>query len=101
DGTHFPVQLMLLTETGAKPQWESVLSGLSREFDLAQIYIYPTRITADRQFGITFGNFSSREQALAALAKLPASYRSNRPTLRTVKGIRAEIAKQNIAGATL
>ena len=100
NGAHFTVQLMLLTETGAKSQWENVLSGLGREFELAQIYIYPTRITADRQFGITFGNFSSREQALAALARLPAGYLSNRPALRTVKGIRVEIAKQNVAGTT-
>ena len=94
DGAHFTIQLMLLTDTGTEPQLGSVLSKLDREFGLTQIYVYPTHITADHQFGITFGNFSSREQALAALAKLPAGYLSNRPALRTIKGIRDEIAKQ-------
>jgi len=94
DGAHFTVQLMLLTDTGAEPRPESVLSKLDREFGLAQIYVYPTSITADHQFGITFGSFSSREQALTVLAGLPTGYRSNRPVLRTVKGIRDEIAKQ-------
>lgn len=95
DSAHFTVQLMLLTDTGTEPRLGSILSKLDREIGLAQIYVYPTRITADHQFGITLGNFSSRKQALAALAGLPADYLSNRPTLRTVKGIRNEMAKQN------
>lgn len=93
DGAHFTVQLMLLTDTGTEPGLVSVLNKLGKELELTQIYVYPTRVTADHQFGITFGNFSSRKQALAALAKLPAGYLSNRPTLRTVKGIRDEMAK--------
>lgn len=84
---------MLLTDTGTEPGLVSVLNKLGKELELTQIYVYPTRVTADHQFGITFGNFSSRKQALAALAKLPAGYLSNRPTLRTVKGIRDEMAK--------
>jgi len=94
DGAHFTVQLMLLTDTGTTSRWKSTLSKLDREFGLTQIYVFPTHITADHQFGITFGNFSSREQALAALARLPVGYRNNRPILRTVKGIRDEMAKQ-------
>ena len=93
DGAHFTVQLMLLTDTGTEPGLVSVLNKLGKELELTQIYVYPTRITADHQFGITFGNFSSRKQALAALARLPAGYLSNRPILRTVKGIRDEMAK--------
>ena len=85
---------MLLTDTGTTSRWKSTLSKLDREFGLTQIYVFPTHITADHQFGITFGNFSSREQALAALARLPVGYRNNRPILRTVKGIRDEMAKQ-------
>jgi type II secretory pathway predicted ATPase ExeA len=89
DGTHVTIQLMLLTDT-APPRWKNILSKLDREFGLTQIYVFPTHITADHQFGITFGNFSSRKQALAALARLPADYLRNRPILRTVKGIRDE-----------
>lgn len=90
---HYTVQLMLLTDSGTKVQLVNTLNKLNGEIGLDQVYVYPTRITADHQYGITLGNFSSRDAALAALAKLPASYQSNRPTLRTVKGIRTEIAK--------
>ncbi|MFZ4536560.1 ExeA family protein [Propionivibrio sp.] len=94
DGSHFTVQLMLLTENGTKPRSERVLNALDKQFGLEQIFVYPTRITADNQLGITFGSFSSRQQALAALAKLPTDYMIHRPMLRTVKGIRDEIEKQ-------
>ncbi|MBZ0094106.1 MAG: AAA family ATPase [Sulfuricella sp.] len=97
DGARFTVQLMLLTETGTESRLGSVLSRLDREFGLAQIYVYPTRITADHQFGITYGNFSSREHALASIDNLPPGYKkANYPKLRTVKGIRDEIAKQQM-----
>jgi type II secretory pathway predicted ATPase ExeA len=97
DGARFTVQLMLLTETGTESRLGSVLSRLDREIGLAQIYVYPTRITADHQFGITFGNFSSREHALASIDNLPPGYKkANYPKLRTVKGIRDEIAKQQM-----
>ena len=94
DGTHYTVQLMLLTDTGAMLQLERALRKLDREFGATQIYAYPTRITAEHQYNITIGNFPSREQALAARAKLPAHYQANRPVLRTVKGIRDEMARQ-------
>lgn len=97
DGARFTVQLMLLTETGTESRLGSVLSRLDREIGLTQIYVYPTRITADHQFGITFGNFSSREHALASIDNLPPGYKkANYPKLRTVKGIRDEIAKQQM-----
>ena len=94
DGSHFTVQLLLPQDTDAEPQFEILLNKLEKEVGLSQIYIYPTRTKADKQFGVTFGSFSSRQQALASIAKLPAGYVSNRPVLRTVKGIRDEIAKQ-------
>jgi septal ring-binding cell division protein DamX len=96
DDTHFTIQLILLADTGAEPQLESVLSRLDREIGLTQIFVYPTRNAAGHQFGIAFGNFSSREQALAALATLPTDYRKSRLALRTVMGIRGEIAEQQI-----
>jgi type II secretory pathway predicted ATPase ExeA len=97
DGARFTVQLLLLTDTGTESRLGSVLSRLDREIGLTQIYVYPTRITADHQFGITFGNFSSREHALASIDNLPPGYKkANYPKLRTIKGIRDEIAKQQM-----
>lgn len=93
DGGHYTIQLMLLTESGTAPNLERVLRKLEKELGLEHVYAYSTRITADHQFGITFGNFPTRAQALAAIDSLPVDYKINRPMLRTVKGIRDEIEK--------
>lgn len=92
-GAYYTIQLML-TNTDAAPQMERILDEISRNVGLQQIYVYPTRILAKREFAITFGGFSSRDQALASIGKLPAVYQVNRPMLRTIKGIRDEISKQ-------
>ena len=94
DISRHTIQLMLITETEKTPQMEQVLGKIEKEIGLQEVYVYPTSITAKRQFIITFGNFSSREQAIAALNQLPAGYKANRPLLRTVKGIRDEIKNQ-------
>ena len=93
EGSHYTVQLML-TDNDSATQMEQILGRLQRETGLQQVYVYPTRITARNQFGITFGSYPSRSQALAAIGKLPHTYKANRPTLRTVKGIQDEMAKQ-------
>lgn len=93
EDAQYTVQLML-SNTDAAPQMERILDEISRNMGLRQIYVYPARIMAKREFAITFGSFPSRDQALASIGKLPAGYLANRPTLRTIKGIRDEIAKQ-------
>lgn len=92
-GGHYTVQLML-TDSDASAKMEQILGKISREIDLGQIYVYPTSVTARHQFGITLGSFSTRNEAQASIEKLPHDYKANRPTLRTVKGIRDEMAKQ-------
>ena len=93
EGGHYTVQLMLTDDDSAR-RTERILSNIQRELGLDQVYAYPAQITAKHQFGITFGNYSSRSQALAAIDTLPPNHTANRPMLRTVKGIRDEMAKQ-------
>jgi len=93
EGAHYTIQLML-TNTDAAPKMEQILDEISRNIGLQQVYVYPAHIKSKREFGITFGSFSSRDQALASIGKLPAVYQANRPMLRTIKGIRDEISKQ-------
>jgi len=93
DDGQYTVQLML-TDSNATARMDQILGKMSREIDLGQIYIYPTRITARHQFGITMGSFPTRNEAQASIDKLPHDYRANGPILRTVKGIRDEMAKQ-------
>ena len=94
NGANFTLQLILLTDTGTGARAGDFLRRLDKELGLRQIYIYHTSITADNQLRITYGNFPSEEQALAAFATMPAFYQRNGPVLRTVQGIRNEIAKQ-------
>jgi len=92
-GGQYTVQLML-TDSDATARMDQILGKISREIDLGQIYVYPTSITAKHQFGITLGSFPTRNEAQASIDKLPHDYKANRPALRTVKGIRDEMAKQ-------
>ncbi|MHB1590484.1 MAG: AAA family ATPase [Sulfuricella sp.] len=92
-GGHYTVQLML-TDSAAAARMDQILGKISREIGLGQIYVYPTSVTARHQFGITLGSFPTRNDAQASIDKLPRDYKGDRPTLRTVKGIRDEMAKQ-------
>ena len=85
---------LMLTDSDATARMEQILGKISREIEFGQIYVYPTSVTARHQYGITLGSFSTRSEALASIDKLPHDYKANRPTLRTVKGIRDEMAKQ-------
>lgn len=92
-GGNYTVQLML-TDSDATARMERILGKISRETDPAQIYVYPTSVTARHQYGITLGSFSTRNEAQASIEKLPHDYKASHPMLRTVKGIRDEMAEQ-------
>lgn len=91
--TRYTIQLML-TGSDSISHIEQILGKIDRDIGLQQIYVYPASVTAKRQFGITVGSFATRAMALESIRKLPASYKANRPTLRTIKGIRDEMARQ-------
>jgi hypothetical protein len=93
EGGHYTVQLML-SDSDAAARMEQILGKISREIGLKQIYVYPASVTAKHQFGVTLGSFPTRSEAQASIDKLPRDYKANRPTLRTIKGIRDEMAKQ-------
>jgi septal ring-binding cell division protein DamX len=46
------------------------------------------------------GSFGTRAEALAALDRLPEELKLNRPYLRTVRGVRAEIEASAAAAAS-
>jgi septal ring-binding cell division protein DamX len=47
---------------------------------------------------VLWGSFPHRKAAQEEVAVFPAALRANRPYVRTVDGIRAEIDRQNDAG---
>jgi DamX protein len=90
--SRYTIQLMVVTDN-SPARLEKFLRKIGNSIELGQIYIYPTHLSADNQFSITFGDFPSRASALVALAQLPVTYQANHPFLQTTKGIREEIAR--------
>ncbi len=64
-----------------------------RKFDeINEIFVYRTVAKQKPSLTVLYGAFNDRRAALEALARLPAPLRAYQPILRTVQGIRAEIA---------
>ncbi|MDP2155263.1 MAG: AAA family ATPase [Sulfuricella sp.] len=93
DDAHFSIQLMIADSDA------EAISRLERFFqrnalELQQLYVYPSSLTGKSGFGVLFGNFATRDQALASLASLPREMKISRPIIRTVRGVKAEITGQ-------
>lgn len=73
-------------------RWQLEKLGRDRDLEMDQIFVYRTRIKGQSAWTVLYGSFPGRVEAVAALARLPESLKANRPILRTLQGIRAEIA---------
>ena len=69
------------------------LNEIRKFIEINNVYVYRTVAKQKPSLTVLYGSFSDRRAALDALAKLPATLKANRPVLRTMQGIRAEIAK--------
>lgn len=93
DEAHFSIQLMVADSDA------EAISRLERFFqrnapELQQLYVYPSSLTGKSGFGVLFGNFATRDEALASMASLPREMKISRPIIRTVRGVKAEITGQ-------
>jgi len=70
---------------------ENYLLNLGKLVDIDQVFVYRTRAGGKPAYSVIYGSYPDRESANAALDKLPARLRAQRPYLRTVQSIRAEI----------
>ena len=68
------------------------LRRLSRQLDAGQLFVIRTQAGERPSMTVLYGSFPNRAEASAALAALPESIRGFSPHLRTVQGVRAEIA---------
>ncbi len=69
------------------------LNDLGKLIEMNKIFVYRTMANQKPFLTVLFGSFNSYRAAQEALDKLPESLKVNRPFLRTVGGIREEIAK--------
>ncbi len=82
-----------LLGAGDPKRLENYLQELGKVVDIQQVFVYRTKAAGKPAYSVIYGSFPDRAQANAALDKLPAQLRAQRPYLRTVQGMRAEIGK--------
>jgi type II secretory pathway predicted ATPase ExeA len=86
--TTFSIQLM---GTNDPQQLKELLNGVTKFVEINKVFVYRTMARKQPSLTVLYGSFDNQRAALEALDKLPASLKTNRPILRTVQGIRAEI----------
>ena len=72
-------------------QLKMQLKALSKLLEPGKIYVFRTIAQGKPSTTVVYGAYPDRQAALQALAKLPAAITANKPVLRTVSGIRAEM----------
>jgi len=57
------------------------------DIDISQIKIYPTRRNGSILFGVIYGEYDNRQEAVEQILQLPEELKRNRPIPRTMGGI--------------
>ena len=68
---------------------------LSNIIEINNLFVYRTFAKGEPALTITWGTFDDPRAAREAMAKLPAHLKAHKPILRTVQGIRTEVAGNN------
>jgi type II secretory pathway predicted ATPase ExeA len=87
---HATYSIQLLGAEG-EPQLKNHLNVITKFVEMNKLFMYRTVAKGRPSVTLLYGSFGDRHAAEDALAKLPPSLKANRPILRTVQGIRAEI----------
>jgi MSHA biogenesis protein MshM len=88
NGSAYSIQLLVAQD---ERQLRTHLKTLMRHVEANDIYLYRSTGQGRELVSVLWGTFADRRSAERQLKGLPASLRANRPYLRTVSGIRAEI----------
>jgi len=68
------------------------LNVIRKYVEINEVFVYRTLAKQKPSLTVLYGSFSDRRAALDALARLPEPLKTYQPILRTIQGIRAEIA---------
>ncbi len=91
DKNTYSIQLLLGGENPLRLKQH--LNVISKFVEMNDIFVYRTVAKQKPSLTVLYGSFNDRRAALDALAKLPAPLKTYQPYLRTVQGIRAELAR--------
>jgi septal ring-binding cell division protein DamX len=96
-GGAYTIQVMALAP-GNERELEVFLNRADKLTGLNDIYLYQTRIKGQTRPGlaVVYGSYNTPEKGRQAMAGLPEELRSHLPYLRTVAGIRREIAEPDL-----
>jgi MSHA biogenesis protein MshM len=95
NGSAYSIQLLVAED---ERQLRTHLKTLAKHVEADDIYLYRSTGRGRELVSVLWGTFPDRRSAERRLKELPASLRANRPYLRTVTGIRAEI--EQLRGST-
>ncbi|MCE9639748.1 MAG: AAA family ATPase [Betaproteobacteria bacterium] len=87
-----PYSIQLLG-TDNPAQLKNHLNVIRKYVEINDIFVYRTIAKQKPSLTVLYGSFKDRRSAQEALAKLPASLKTYKPVLRTLQGVRAEIAQ--------
>lgn len=86
----FAVQLMVGPRAD-RSATERALQQLAQHVPADHLFLYPLTVNQQPAWGVLYGWFGEQAAAERALQRLPASVRANRPSVRTVSGIRQQL----------
>jgi septal ring-binding cell division protein DamX len=86
--TTHTIQLM---GSGSEDQLRAQLKVLSKTLEPSKLFVFRTLAQGKPSITLVYGAYADRQAALQALEKLPPALTANKPVLRTVNGIRAEM----------
>jgi MSHA biogenesis protein MshM len=95
-GSAFAVQVMTLAP-GNEREIEAFLMRADKLTGLNDVYLYQTRIKGQVKpaLAVVYGSYPTRDKVREAIAGFPEELRAHLPYLRTVNGIRREIAERD------
>lgn len=96
DEDHFTIQIMLLRNRSTR-SLERYLRQIENQIAIDDVYIYETNINNTLMYGVLYKHYTDRPTAEQGVEALPGVFESSRPVmLRTIKGIREEMATSKI-----
>lgn len=89
EGSTYTIQLLGSED---RTQLKQHLNVIAKYIEMNEVFIYRTLAKQKPSLTVVYGSYGDKKAAQEALAALPPQLKAYRPLLRTVNGIRAEIA---------
>jgi type II secretory pathway predicted ATPase ExeA len=97
DDSRFTIQILGATDAGIL---RKDLNAFRESIDIERVFVYRTVANQRPSFTVLLGTYGTRAEAFREIEELPEPIRLNRPYYRTVRGVRAEIARAGIGSPT-